>query len=200
MARRVLLFLFVVTLSSAAFAGRIQISDPTCVSGDTDVTQFQNGFSFIAVTPDGNGNQGNPSFCNKTGQALSQILIAVPVSLDVNNYTCDPGIFKLCEIDNNSTNPSVPTGQTYISFASGIFPNPAYELPKDNRFTVDLTCTIVGANCSFPWPTVKYYGSEGTPGINGGQAPNPIVPTPEPASLALLGSGVAALLIRRKRA
>jgi len=213
MGRKVLLLLFLISLTAAASATRIQISEPQCQPGDTDVTQLSNGFS---VTPVNGG--GTFSFCNDTGQDWTTLLIALRTTVTADQIDCSTSAFESCT---KTTNPNVP-GVVYAFFSGvtsnnnnrhsrnddgeedddaecpvesggGNFPG----VPNHCEFIVDMNC---GANCTAPpdWP-------KGTVGFGYANEPDdpanfPIPPAvPEPASLVLVSSGIAAAIVNRKR-
>ncbi len=196
MARRLLLLFFVLALTVAASATRIQISEPPCTPNDTDVpaSAINNFGPFVPIN--GGGQFG---FCNKTGQDWTSILIAIRTSLDISQIECVPGAFLACI---KSTTPAAP-GVDYLYFL-GTPGNPQFGIPffgvKNNeRFTVNLDCAP-GDICLDPplWPDDTVIYGYGNIPIT---APFPIPPasTPEPATLALLSTGLAAGIWRRKR-
>src|SRR6202795_3814796 len=110
MVRRFVLLLFLISLTVAASATRIQISEPQCQPGDTDVTQMSNGFS---ITPINGG--GTFGFCNHTGQDWAALLIALRTTVGPDQIDCSTSAFESCT---KTTNPNVP-GVVY-AFFSGV--------------------------------------------------------------------------------
>jgi PEP-CTERM motif len=192
MVKRVLLVLFLMSLSSAAFAGLIRVGEPPCTGSDQIITTLDNGFSFTPLNPNpSNGDQGTFGFCNETGQGLTSLVVGIRTTLTPSQVSCDSGPFEICYAFTYGADP----GDLFIAFTYNPLlpgPPPPAPVPNNDEFTISLSCEV-GDVCLNPWPTTPF---EGSAGVNNNPANLPHVP--EPASLVLLGSGIAAGMLRRK--
>jgi hypothetical protein len=183
-------------MCSIASASRIQISEPQCQPGDTDV--FASPLNNFGPIQPVNGG-GEFGFCNRTGQDWTSILIAVQTTVPLANIVCDPSnAFLACL---KATSPDVPN-LDYLYFV-GLAENPPFPfvgIRNNERFTISLDCDpSAPGGCSTPpdWPEGTTFWGYGNFPLGQQPLPNPLS-TPEPASLALLGAGIAAVLWRKK--
>jgi len=213
MARRVLLFLFVVVLSSAAFASRVVVQEPICgtTPGAIDVGPLALTQGFNPIGPVNGG--GSYTFCNDTGQNWTTLLLVVdapgitPADVVCPSYnpTGDPNntaqlAFSTCIVESDHPNNiditlfgTTPANRTHPPIFPGI--------PNGYEFTINFNCTdaqsATGQCGPDPnkqdWPADSH--SLGLPNFNGNLPPQ----LPEPSSLLLLGSGITALIARRRR-
>jgi len=219
------LFLMVLIASISASAAQIRVDNPSCndpkFANDpvTNVYNLNNGFSF-EVTPQ-TGGQPVFYFCNKTDEAWTSLLLAIHTSLspsDVNCATSGAAVgtpaFQYCSI----TNPE--NGLLYANFTNtSPFNSPNNfdnkhknkgdddgEGGDDNKypgvgigdiFIIDLTCINKRSPaCQVPnWNP----GDGGNGYANYDPSNGYPVPSPEPATLALVASGIAVTAMRRKR-
>jgi PEP-CTERM motif len=204
MAKRLVLLFFVLALTVAASATKIQVSEPICNPATDPNTigpaALQNGFN--AIGPINGG--GSFTFCNGTGESWTNLIIAIKTdpSITPADVTCpsfDPGhdpnntaqlAFIACQVKSPSPgNLDVLLFGTINVPGFPIFPG----VPDSHSFTIDFSCP--NGACAGPplWPEGTV--SRGFPDFKSDQLPT----VPEPASLVLLGSGVLAVIARRKR-
>lgn len=196
--RIVALFLFVIVGTLLAHAGRIEISEPQCQEGDIVLNPGDlTGFVFAPI--DGGGTL---SYCNNTGVDWTKLTIAISTTAPVSDIICpsaspnDPfntaGLaFSTCQILPNGPQPGI----IYVRLFGVIAPDPSFPgdngflgVPNGEQFTIHLNCEEGDEFC-VPWPAGTFMVA----------AANNNFPTvPEPASLALLGSGLVAGIIQRK--
>lgn len=204
MARRLLILCFMIAMT-ALMAGavtdpRIVISEPACQEGDISVTSVTDGFVFASV----NGG-GEFHFCNNTDVSWTNILVGVLTTAPLNTIDCpsatqsDPAntahlAFSTCLLF-ASPNPHTSFYAYFFGTSPGVpalgfngFPG----VPVNERFTVNLNCPEFLTDCT-PWPENSRFV-----GIPNFDFSNPLPSVPEPASFALLGTGLIALRLRRK--
>jgi hypothetical protein len=197
MARRLLLLAFILGLTVVASATKIQTSDPTC--DQTSTITFGDSFSFNAL-PNG---QGVFCFFNETSKKWDTLLVAIqtPVQLfspsGAQQVDCDSTAFYHCILYQGD-------GAIYA-----YFPNPCANktgcaptrpgIPIGGELFIDLNCND-GGTCVGPpsWGSNAGVTTYIDPTVDGNG--NPILPTvPEPTTIALLGSGLGAVYLKRRR-
>lgn len=197
--RLLVLLLFVASATLLAHAGRIEISEPDCQPGDTDVFSLSNGFAAIPVA-----GGGTFHYCNKTGVDWTNLLMIIQTTAPASDVQCpsyNPFIDPLNNNDLAFAFCFVSQAQTNVVNALfvGTFPPLPFfgfhgflGVPDEQRFTVDLDCHDFGG--CHPWPEgTAAYGFANVDPFN--------LPTlvPEPTSLALLATGLAGVIFRRRR-
>lgn len=188
----VLLAAIVVGCSLSAFAGpQIGIGDPSCNSWDYTLgplinVNTSNQFN-ITTNLVGGGFFG---VCNQTGVIWNTVDIKfIAGSFTPNDITCTSTVFDVC--DKSETNGVIDLffyiTQTNSNGDSG-------GIPKNQVMTINLysNCNPETTTCTQgEWPAdFTLYGGTNT---------DAVIPTPEPVSLALLGTGMIGLLLRRRR-
>ena len=212
MARRVLLLLFVVALSvAAAHASRVVVQEPLCGTDPNEIVvkpiALTDGFD--AIGPINGG--GSFTFCNDTGVNWTTLVLAIYApTITPDDVVCpsfsptgDPTnsahlAFSTCIVESDYPNNiditlfgTTPPSRT----RPPVFPG----IPNGYEFTINFNCTDAQSDtgqCG-PDPNKKNWpdGSHSL-GLPNGNVPPQL---PEPSSLLLLGSGLAALISRRKR-
>ena len=194
----------------------------------TDVFNLNNGFSF-SVTQQ-TGGQPVFYFCNDTGQDWTSLLLAIHTSLDVTDVGCSTSgagapnsapAFQYCTLTSpgngllyaDFTNtPPIPTFSKNNSDDSSDDGNKGSKgddggdddhkypgVKNGDIFIVDLTCLDPKSPaCNVP----NWNPGDGGNGYANYDLSNgyPVPPTPEPATLALIATGIGALVLGRKRA
>ena len=200
MARRLLVLLFVLGLTTLASATKIQTSDPACNSGDTDIFNGQT----ITFNADSSGG-GTFGFCNKTSSTWTTLLVAIETNISPDDILADPGnAFEGAQIYTTSTPDLV-----YVYFFGTCTNKPGKTChPQkpgvlfDNEMTISLDCPTASA-CPAP-----QHWAPGTPGFgypnippnsDGDPSTFPIPPVPEPATATLLITGLGAVYFKKRR-
>ncbi|HUN88378.1 MAG TPA: PEP-CTERM sorting domain-containing protein [Terriglobales bacterium] len=211
MARRLFLLFLLVAMAAAAHASKVVVQEPACDSSAIviDASALTNGFNPIGPVDGG----GSYSFCNETGVDWSSLLLVFEVGNELTpaDVVCpsydpihDPGntaglAFSTCVVKSvYSDNIDVELfGTTNPQWGPPVFPG----IANGSEFTIDFNCDVDATEsnpnpCGPPgkeeWPADTK--SLGLPDFNGN-----IPHLPEPSSLLLLGSGLAAMILRRKR-
>jgi hypothetical protein len=181
-----------------AHAGRIEISEPECQAGDI-VLHPEDLTGFVFAPVDGGGQI---RYCNQTGEDWTKLTIAIRTSAPASSVICpsaspsDPSndahlAFSTCQVFATGPEPNT----LYVRLFGTIAPDPLFPgdngflgVPIGEEFTIKLDC-VEGDEFCTPWPADTFMVAAAN-----GRLPH----VPEPASLALLGSGLAAAIIRRK--
>ena len=182
--------------SLSAFAGpRIVIGDPSCSSWNSDLygaltdVMENNSFSFTA-----NGNGGGYfGFCNQTGAQWTTVDFKF-LSNTLPTIICDSDIYQSCDV-------STITGGYEILFSDPTNPSSNSDpggIPDGHYLSINLntdSCVpTANSDCSSndgDWPQgLSFYGGTNQPAS---------IPTPEPATLALISAGAAGLWQYRRR-
>ncbi len=195
MARRVLLLLCVLGLAAVASATKIQTSDPTCTG-----TPIFDGDTISFTVQDGGGVF---SFCNETSSNWTNLLVALSTTIPVGQIDCETTNFKSCQLYTTDQPNAV------YAFFSGVCENVAActkytGVPIGGELTIDMNCT--GDTCAPGSPFFPPDWNPGTGGTvytdvptDGNGNPKQFPPVPEPASLVLVGTGLAAGIVKRWR-
>ena len=198
MARRFLLLLFVVGLTTMASAVKIETSDPDC-----PVTKIGPGQT-INFTVEGGG--GIFCFENDTGSDWTNLLVAIDTTIPADQIDCVTSDFKACQLYTSDQPDAVYAffyGTCISSPGKKCIPSDILGVPNGGEITFNLNCD---SGCGVGSP---YYPPDWSPGTGGtgyydvptGPGGDPVYfpPVPEPVSATLLASGLGAIYLRRKR-
>ncbi len=190
----VVVLLVVLGCSLSAFAGpQIGIGDPNCASWDSkDFGPLQNvgtSNSFTLTTNSTGG--GFFGLCNKTGVLWSTVDIKVLTSFTPTDVKCTSTVFNSCVVTtiDGGLDLFFSETQTESQGDSG-------GIPKNQLMTVNLStdCDPATTNCANAGGD---WGGDVT--FYGGTNQDATIPTPEPAAIVLMSTGLGAEYFRRRR-
>ncbi len=199
MARRLLVLLFVVGLTTLASATKIQTSDPTC-SG----TPIGPG---DPITFNATGGGGIFTFCNETGTDWKNLLVGIATTIPPDNIDCVTTDFKACQLYTTDAPNTV-----YAFFYGTCVSTPSLKCrPQDTPGVLNNHSLTINLNCNSTdcGPNTPFYPPDWSPGTHGNVTPNvptdsngnptTFPPVPEPAAASLLITGLGAAFFRRRR-
>ncbi|HTR26819.1 MAG TPA: PEP-CTERM sorting domain-containing protein [Terriglobales bacterium] len=173
-------FLLLIVSSALAFADGIK--DPKVIikgAGGGNLAQGKCeqcigvGFNFSFTIPE--SGSGNLFFTNQSGKSWNSLALFV-TGVPASSISCHSQFFASC------VTKTLKDGSVEILFSNGKTDNRDKGIPNGGNFQISFGC--VKGTC---WPggiTVTGHGSAGT--------------LPEPATLALMTTGLGAIIARRK--
>ncbi|MGZ4816392.1 MAG: PEP-CTERM sorting domain-containing protein [Terriglobales bacterium] len=195
MARKLLLLLFVLLgITAVASATKVSVGDPGCNPNDQIIHDGDKIFFHVV---DGGGTFG---FCNETSSDWHTLLVGIATTIPIEDITCNVAnnVFLPCKLyTTDEPNVVYAWFQTCDNInvpCDGTHPG----IVIDDQLILDLNCKDENCKPPFDWPNDTHGQSFYNIPTDGQGNPLYFPPVPEPATLTLVGVGIAAGFFRRR--